>query len=122
MILLYPAQKRALPPRQDRSADDQRTIHFRSRFQDAVSLKPVRVLILTRAADYGAGLFVRSANLTITSCDFIGNSASEYGGAVIQDSGSMSVRDTLFDNNNAGIGAGAVGISSHHQEDWWVNA
>ena len=73
---------------------------------------------LPRAADVGAGLVTRSTHLTITSCDFIGNNASQYGGAVTHiDGGSLSVRNTLFYNNSAGVGGGSIGIAFSSPED-----
>lgn len=48
--------------------------------------------------------------VTITNCEFAGNSTAEYGGAILNDHvfNGLYIYDSLFDGNNAGTASGAL--------------
>lgn len=60
----------------------------------------------SEGADEGGIIFTRSGNIFINSSQFISNKALSYG-AAIDNSGNMSIFNSIFDNNKA-FGAGAI--------------
>lgn len=60
---------------------------------------------------YGGAIFTANADLKITDCNFINNTAKYYGGAIYKIYGNMSLCDSEFDGNKANDG-GAVFIFS----------
>ena len=62
-------------------------------------------------AVYGGAIFTAYADLQLTDCQFINNSAKHYGGAIYQIYGNMSLSNSSFDSNRANDG-GAIYIFS----------
>ena len=60
---------------------------------------------------YGGAIFTAFADLKITDCQFVNNTAKYYGGAIYQIYGNMSLSDSIFSLNNANDG-GAIYIFS----------
>ena len=58
------------------------------------------------ASDEGTCIFINDGNILINNSQFISNTARSYG-AAIDNSGNMSIVDSLFDSNQA-YGAGAI--------------
>lgn len=76
---------------------------------------------LATPAEFGAGLFVALANLTMTDSTFVGNNAGQYGGGIVQyGAGSMNIQNTSFEYNNADIAGGAIAIATASDADRWV--
>lgn len=66
----------------------------------------------------GASVLVQWANLTITDTVFLGNTAFEFGGGIVQlDAGFMDVQNTTFDSNTATVGGGAVAVATSSGTD-----
>lgn len=62
---------------------------------------------------YGGGIFSQG-DLTLDFVEIVGNEASQYGGGVFtRDTGSLTVVNSTFDDNEAGMGGGA--LSANHK-------
>jgi len=62
-------------------------------------------------AFYGGAVFAANADLKITDCHFVNNTAKYYGGAIYQIYGNMSLTESEFDKNHANEG-GAIYVFS----------
>ncbi len=72
-----------------------------------------RCTFLRNSAQYGAGVYIDNALADITRCVFDANNSTIGGGAVaIRGGGRGSVVNSLFANNSAGVHGGAVDIES----------
>lgn len=60
---------------------------------------------------YGGAIFTANADLKVTDCQFVNNTAKYYGGAIYQIYGNMSLTGSEFDENSANEG-GAIFIFS----------
>ena len=60
---------------------------------------------------YGGAVFAANADLKITDCHFVNNTAKYYGGAIYQIYGNMSLTESEFDKNHANEG-GAIYVFS----------
>lgn len=60
---------------------------------------------------YGGAVFAANADLKITDCHFVNNTAKYYGGAIYQIYGNMSLAESEFDKNHANEG-GAIYVFS----------
>lgn len=57
----------------------------------------------------GGGMFLDASHSIFEQCSFISNHATLYGGAIYQiTNSSTTISDTLFQENNSGLGGGAI--------------
>lgn len=76
---------------------------------------------LLRSAFFGAGLLVEGVNLTVTNTQFTNNTASQYGGGIVQvEAGFMDVQNSIFDGNVADYGGGALAVATASRADRFV--
>lgn len=59
-------------------------------------------------ASYGAGVQITFGSLAITNSSFTGNTASQFGGGVVNDNSSTNITGSTFATNTAGARGGAV--------------
>ncbi|CAM9276212.1 unnamed protein product, partial [Discosporangium mesarthrocarpum] len=73
---------------------------------------------LTNSAANGAAVAVQQGQLKVKNSEFIGNDAKEYGGALVQTlAGTMDIEQTIFQENVAGLGGGAVAVATYAASD-----
>ncbi|CAB1097917.1 unnamed protein product [Ectocarpus sp. CCAP 1310/34] len=64
------------------------------------------------------GLLVEGANLTVTNTQFNYNTASQYGGGILQvEAGFMDIQNSIFDGNVADYGGGALAVATASRAD-----
>ena len=86
-----------------------------------------RVILRGGEATAGGAIYVRDGvdEVTVTRVKFEHNAAEEYGGGIYNLSARLVIEDSVFNENNAGFGGGALindcGIVSIRHSSFWKN-
>ncbi|MCB1576223.1 MAG: hypothetical protein KDI81_02475, partial [Xanthomonadales bacterium] len=86
-----------------------------------------RVILRGGEATSGGAIYIRDGvdEVSVTRVKFEHNAADEYGGAIYNLSARLMVEDSVFNENNAGFGGGALindcGIVSIRHSSFWKN-